>query len=109
MFIKEEEPKLFYLKNGLINGKIKIFNNNYKVYQVIQSDNSSSILTTKNIYHFAENNKEEVLYNFGNYSFESEMRNNFKSDINNKSYGYDELDFVLKNDSNNDIVIENEN
>ena len=37
------------------------------------------------------------------------MRSNFKSDINNKSYGYDELDFVLKNDSNNDIVIENEN
>ena len=136
IFIKEEEPKLFYLKNGLINGKITTFNNNnYKVYQVIQSDNSSNILTTKNIYHFDENNDEEVLYNFGNYSFESEIRSyikncikdnkdiyelprlyimlnycipveknqfqfitNVKSEIYNKSYGYGELDFVLKND-----------
>ena len=147
MFIKEEGPKLFYLKNGLINGKITTFNNNndYKVYQVIQSDNSSSIITTKNIYHFDENNDEEILYNFGNYSFESEIRNyiknyikdnkdikelprlyvllnycipveknqfqfitNVKSEIYNKSYGYGELDFVLKNGSNNDIIIENE-
>ena len=147
MFIKEEDPKLFYLKNGLINGKITTFNNNndYKVYQVIQSDNSSSIITTKNIYHYDENNDEEVLYNFGNYSFESEIRyyikncikdnkdikelprlyvllnycipvdknqfqfiTNVKSEIYNKSYGYGEIDFVLKNDSNNDIIIENE-
>ena len=147
MFIKEEESKLFYLKNGLTNGKITTFNNNnnYKVYQVIQSDNSSSIFTSKNIYHFDENNEEEILYNFGNYSFESEIRSfiknyikdnkdinelprlyvllnycipveknqiqfitNVKSEIYNKSYGYGELDFVLKNGSNNDIIIENE-
>ena len=34
---------------------------------------------------------------------------NVKSEIYNKSYGYGELDFVLKNDSNEDIIIENEN
>ena len=33
---------------------------------------------------------------------------NVKSEIYNKSYGYGEIDFVLKNDSNNDIIIENE-
>ena len=147
MFIKVEGPKLFYLKNGLINRKITTFNNNnnYKVYQVIQSGSSSSILTAKNIYHFDENNDEEELYNFANYSFESIIRNyikncikdnkdinelprlyvllnyciplekkqfqfitNVKSEIYNKSYGYGELDFVLKNDSNNDIIIEHE-
>ena len=146
MFIKEEDTKLFYLRNGLINGKITTFNNNNnKVYQVIQSGSSPSIITTKNIYHFDENNDEEELYNFGNYSFESKMRNyiktcirdnndinelprlyvllnycipleknqfqfitNVKSEIYNKSYGYGELDFVLKNDSNNDIIIEHE-
>lgn len=147
MFIKVEGPKLFYLKNGLINRKITTFNNNnnYKVYQVIQSGSSSSIITAKNIYHFDENNDEEELYNFANYSFESIIRNyikncikdnkdinelprlyvllnyciplekkqfqfitNVKSEIYNKSYGYGELDFVLKNDSNNDIIIEHE-
>ena len=62
MFIKEEDTKLFYLRNGLINGKITTFNNNNnKVYQVIQSGSSPSIITTKNIYHFDENNDEEEL------------------------------------------------
>ena len=147
MSIKEEDQKIFYLKNGLTNGKITTFNNDidYKVYQVIKSEYSSIVLTTRNIYYYDENNDEGVLYNFDNYSFGNNLTlfiqnfinenkdiyelprlyaslnhcipveknkfqfiTNVKSEIYNKSYGYGVLDFVLKNNSDNDIIIQNE-
>lgn len=96
--------------------------------------------------YYIKDEKENALYNFGNYCFEHDIREffrNYVSDnkdvlelprlyflmnysipisgdqyhfitnvkklmLDNCSYGYSELDFVLKNQSNQDIVVSNE-
>ena len=118
---------------------------NFEVYQVMESQKSSSIYTWENESYSYKDIVEERLYIFGNYSYENDLRTQIKNSIpNNKyvyelprlyvllnycipidknkfqfitnvkqeitksSYGYGEIDFVLKNDSNSDIIIENE-
>ena len=48
MKIKEDDEKMFYLKNGLCNTKITSLNNdkNFEVYQVNQSQKSTEISTS---------------------------------------------------------------
>ena len=147
MKIKEDDEKMFYLKNGLCNTKITSLNNdkNFEVYQVIQSQKSTAIYTSENELYSNKDIVEERLYTFGNYSYENDLRTyiknfisnnkevyelprlymllnycipiekdkfqfiiNVKKVIENSSYGYGEMDFVLKNDSQSDIVLENE-
>ena len=147
MKIKEDDEKMFYLKNGLCNIKITSLNNdkNFEVYQVIQSQKSTTIYTSENELYSNKDIVEERLYSFGNYSYENDLRTyikncisnnkevyelprlyvllnycipiekdkfqfitNVKKVIENSSYGYGEMDFVLKNDSKSDIIIENE-
>ena len=147
MNIKEDDEKMFYLKNGLSSTRITSLNNDktFEVYQVIQSQESSTIYTSEYEPYTNKDIEEERLYTFGNYSFENDLRTyiknctsnnkeiyelprlyallnycipieegkfhfitNVKKEIVNSSYGYGEMDFVLKNDSNTDIIIENE-
>ena len=147
MNIKEDDEKMFYLKNGLSNIKITSLNNDktFEVYQVVQSQKSSAIYTSEYELYTNKDIVEERLYTFGNYSFENDLRTyirnytlnnkeiyelprlyvllnycipigegnfhfitNVKKEIINSSYGYGEMDFVLKNDSNTDVIIENE-
>ena len=147
MNIDEEELKLFYLKNGLNQVNITSLNkdNNFMTFQICQSEKSS---TDEYNYFYQDNDiDDELLYTFGNYSFENDLRCYIKHFINNNSkiyelprlyfllnyciplpnneykfitnvrskikenssYGYCELDFVLKNESNDDIIIEFDN
>ena len=147
MKIKEDDEKMFYLKNGLCNTKITSLNNdkNFQVYQIVQSQESTAIYTSENELYSNKDIVEERLYSFGNYSYENDLRTyiknfisnnkevyelprlyvllnycipiekdkfqfitNVKKVIENSSYGYGEMDFVLKNDSKSDIIIENE-
>ena len=147
MKIKEDDEKMFYLKNGLSSTKITSLNNDkeFEVHQVIQSQKSSTIYTSKNEIYSYKDIEEERLYTFGNYSYENDLRTyiknvisnnkevyelprlyvllnycipigtnkfqfitNVKKEITNSSYGYGEIDFVLKNDSNSNVIIENE-
>ena len=143
MYIDEEDLKLFYLKNGLSKVHITSLNkdNNFMTFQIYQSEKST--IDEYNYFYQDNDIDDEVLYNFGNYSFENDLRCYIKHFINNKkifelprlyfllnyciplpnneykfitnirskikensSYGYCELDFVLKNESNEDIIIE---
>ena len=151
--VDEEEENYFFLKNNLGNVNITSVNSNekFKVYYVKQSDFSSSKYNSEAEYYYSDNDfEEEVLYNFGNYSFENDLRTFIKRYINenklvyelprlffslnysipisegkfkfitsekyqnviasknnnNKSYGYGEMDFVLKNESEEDISID---
>ena len=127
--------------------KITSLNNDktFEVYQVVQSQTSSTIYTSEYELYTNKDIVEERLYTFGNYSFENDLRTyiknctlnnkevyelprlyallnycipieegkfhfitNVKKEIVNSSYGYGEMDFVLKNDSNADGIIENE-
>ena len=147
IYIDEEELKLFYLKNGLRQVNITSLNkdNNFMTFQICQSEKSS---TDESNYFYQDNDiDDELLYTFGNYSFENDIRCYIKHFINNNtkiyelprlyfllnyciplpnneykfitnvrskikensSYGYCELDFVLKNESNDDIIIEFDN
>ena len=147
MKIKEDDEKMFYLKNGLCNTKITSLNNdkNFQVYQIVQSQESTAIYTSENELYSNKDIVEERLYSFGNYSYENDLRTyiknfisnnkevyelprlyvllnycipiekdkfqfiiNVKKVIENSSYGYGEMDFILKNDSKSDIIIENE-
>lgn len=147
MNIKEDDEKMFYLKNGLSSTRITSLNNDktFEVYQVVQSQESSTIYTSEYEPYTNKDIEEERLYTFGNYSFENDLRTyiknctsnnkeiyelprlyallnycipieegkfhfitNVKKEIVNSSYGYGEMDFVLKNDSNTDLIIENE-
>ena len=53
MKIKEDDEKMFYLKNGLSGTKITSLNNDkkFEVYQVIQSQKSSAICTSENEFY----------------------------------------------------------
>ena len=143
--INEEDEKVFYLKLNLGTDKITSMNQNedYKVYQVNISNFSSFKTNTESNEVYAGDIVEDALYNFGNYSFEKDLRTylreffkgktdiielprlyfllnyaipiskdsyyfitNVKSKMKkNCSYGYAELDFVLKNGANEDIII----
>ena len=151
--VDEEEEKLFFLKSNLGDLNITSINSDerFKVYFVRQSDFSSSKYNSEAEYYHSDNDiEEEVLFNFGNYSFENDLRTFIKNYVkenklvyelprlyfslnysipiskgkfqfitsakyqevknskknNNKSYGYGELDFVLKNESEEDISID---
>ena len=74
MYIDEEELKLFYLKNGLRQVNITSLNkdNNFMTFQICQSEKSS---TDKYNYFYQDNDiDDELLYTFGNYSFENDIR-----------------------------------
>ena len=145
--INEENEKIFYLKLNLGIDQITSNNKNedYKVYQVKLSNYSSVKTNTGANEMYTGDIEEDVLYNFGNYSFENDLRTFFKNTLKGKkdvfelprlyfllnyaipislcsyyfitnvkygmkkncSYGYGEFDFVLKNGSNEDIVIDN--
>lgn len=143
--VDEDDEKVFYLKANLGKNSITSLNKNenFKAYQINKSD-YSSLKDNSEINEFCNDDiQEEALYNFGNYSFENDLRTfikNYTSDnkkvyelprlyfllnyciptseneylfitnvksqkYNNNSYGYSELDFVLKNESNEDIII----
>ena len=146
--VDENEEKIFFLKHNLGKGNVTSINNdeNFKIYEINLSD-KSSIKESSEIEDFYVDGVElKALYNFGNYSFEKEIRTfirnfiknknkvhelprlyfllnyaipfssdkylfikNVKSRINKRiSYGFAELDFVLKNESTEDITIDNE-
>ena len=145
--INEEEEKIFYLKLNLGTDKITSVNKNtdYQVFQVKSSDFSSIKENSEINEVYINDIEEEALYNFGNYSFENELRTFFKNFMKdnkdvielprlyfllnytipisiksfqfitkvksemkeNCSYGYAQCDFVLKNGSNEDIIIDN--
>lgn len=151
--VDEKEEKYFFLKSNLGEANITSINSDekFKVYFVGQSDFSSSKYNSETEYYHSDNDiEEEVLFNFGNYSFENNLRTFIKNYVkenklvyelprlyfllnysipiskdkfqfitsakyqevknskknNNKSYGYGELDFVLKNESEEDISID---
>ena len=146
--VNEEDEKLFFLKCNL--GKASIISQNndesYKIYQITLSNHSSIKMNSEIDDVYIYNTEEKTLYNFGNYSFENDIRTffknflkhyqnvyelprlffllnyaiptsqnvyqfitNVKSQINpNSSYGYAEIDFVLKNETNEDIIINSE-
>ena len=145
--INEEDEKNFYLKLILGTDKISSVNKNtdYQVFQVKLSDFSSIKEYSEANEVYINDIEEEVLYNFGNYSFKNELRTFFKNFLKdnkdvielprlyfllnytipislssfqfitnvksemkeNCSYGYAQCDFVLKNGSNEDIIIDN--
>ena len=135
--VNEEESKNFFLKNNLSDMKITSINSDetFKVHYINQSDFSSNI-EEENIC-IDNNSEEEVLYNFGNFAFKSELRTfienyikdnkliyelprlyfslnysipisegKFQFIVNAKNNGYEKLDFVLKNESEEDILID---
>ena len=147
--VDESEEKLFYLKINLGQKEITSKNEdkNFEVFHVNQPNCSTTENNSVSEYFNLEDKKEEALYNFGNYSFEQDLRKYFKNVITNysqiyelprlyfllnysipiskneyqfitnikiknnndksqHSYGFSELDFVLKNDSNDDIIID---
>jgi len=150
--INEDDEKVFNLKMNL-GQNVKTLRNNNKNFEVLnieESDNSISKYNSESEYFYSEDhNHQEDLYNFGNYSYEKDIRAYIKNLIKeNKQvyelprlyfflnycipisksefhfitnmqikisdgnsihpYGFSELDFVLKNDSNEDIKIDEE-
>jgi len=146
--IDEMEEKCFYLKKNLSQTTISSLNSDpqFDAYHINQADYSSQKDNSEIDYYYTYDSEEKSLYNFGNYSFENDLRKYFKKIVcheekfyelprlyfvmnfsiplpnnqyqfitniklkNNKnvSYGYGVLDFVLKNDSDNDIIIDNQ-
>ena len=143
--VEEDNEKIFYLKQnlGVSSMTSKNKNKEFKAFQISVSDCSS--LKDNSEYNKVKYDdiEEEELCNFGNYSFENELRTFFKNYIsdnkeiyelprlffllnycipnskdryyfitnvkskkyNNKPYGFSELDFVLNNESSEDISI----
>ena len=146
--VKEDDEKYFYLKINLCKNQVTSINNNkkFRAYQITENMSSSANYTNDIGAYYIKDEKENALYNFGNYCFEHDIREFFRnlvSDnkdvlelprlyflmnysipisgdqyhfitnvkklmLDNCSYGYSELDFVLKNQSNQDIVVSNE-
>ena len=144
--INEKDEMLFYLKNNLGTNIITSINDDidFQAYQVNQSDFSSVKINSESEYLYIDDNEENSLFNFGNYSFENELRKFFNNFISGKeniyelprlyflmnfsvpisknvynfisnikipknknvSYGYGELDFVLKNAADEDVKID---
>ena len=143
--VDEKEEKIFYLKHNLGTKNLTTINKDerFKTYQVNQTDYSSIGAGSEISDYYYDDIQDKTLYDFGNYSFENDLRTfiknyisknvevyelprlfyllnyaipisvneynfitNVKSQIsNNSSYGYSELDFVLRNESSKDIVI----
>ena len=74
--INEENEKIFYLKLNLGTDQITSNNKNedYKVYQVNLSNYSSVKTNTGANEVYTGDIEEDVLYNFGNYSFGNDLR-----------------------------------
>ena len=147
--INEDDEKVFYLKMNLGQNNVTSRNKdiNFEVLNINKSDCSISKFNSESEYFYSEDNNEKALYNFGNYSYEKDIRTFIKNLIkdNNKiyelprlyfflnycipisknefqfitnmkikipednkihPYGFSELDFVLKNDSNEDIKMD---
>ena len=150
--INEDDEKVFNLKMNL-GQKEKTSRNNNKNFEVLnieESDCSISKYNSESEFFYSKDiNNQEDLYNFGNYSYEKDIRAYIKNLIKeNKQvyelprlyfflnycipisknefqfitnmqmkilkgnsihqYGFSDLDFVLKNDSNEDIKIDAE-
>ena len=146
--VKEDDEKYFYLKINLCKNQVTSINNNkkFRAYQITENMSSSANYTNDIGEYYIKDEKENALYNFGNYYFEHDIREFFRNYVgdnkdvfelprlyflmnysipisgdqyhfitnvkklmlDNCSYGYSELDFVLKNQSNQDIVVSNE-
>jgi hypothetical protein len=146
--VKEDDEKYFYLKINLCKNQVTSINNNkkFRAYQITENMSSSANYTNDIGAYYIKDEKENALYNFGNYCFEHDIREFFRNYVSNNkdvlelprlyflmnysipisgdqyhfitnvkklmldncSYGYSELDFVLKNQSNQDIVVSNE-
>ena len=90
--VDEEEEKYFFLKNNLVDVNITSINKDekYKVYYINQSDFSSSKYTNETEYYYSDNDiEEEVLYNFGNYSFENDLRTFIRTYLDEKQLIYE--------------------
>lgn len=81
--IDENDVKLFYLAGNLGSIKITSLNEDteFCAYQVAQSYDSSQIYETEIDDNYEINIDDEALYNFGNYSFEINLRRFIKKAI----------------------------
>ena len=132
----------FIFKTNLGKNNITSINKDewFKAYQFNQTDSSSLKANSKFNEFYNYIIEEEVLYNFGNYYYENDLRAFIKKYVSNNkkvyelprlffilnysipisvdeyqfiisqkygksSYSYSKLDFVLKNESSEDIVI----
>jgi len=81
------KKKIFFLKHNLGKGNVTSINNdeNFKIYEINLSD-KSSIKESSEIEDFYVDGVElKALYNFGNYSFEKEIRTFIRNFIKNKN------------------------